>query len=354
MGGVHGDRPMNTAYRLLWRGIIGMMIGIVLVPGSVSAQDRDSLYMRVVDVGPGLCVLTLIPPETFFVYDAGHWQGGRCLAAAQELAPAGDVHLMVLSHSDGDHVGDGAEILGAFDVHQIIHTGSVREDAGNWRAMMDSLAVEVRHHQASARSLATVPIVPGEKIDLGDATLTLVAGWHEWPEPGLSEAEARNVISIVARLDYAGRSVLLTGDAIGRRLNDPSEACKDAEAIMVERHRSHVVSLASDVLVAPHHGGNNASSQCFLDAIDPLWVVYSAGHDHGHPTAGAVERVREEDVPLERIFRTDLGDDEGDEDEWRDGAIEGCIDPRGDDDVELVIREDGTMRVGYVNEASGC
>lgn len=142
--------------------------------------------------------------------------------------------------------------------------------------------------------------------------------------------------------------------AIGRRLDDPPDACKDAEAVMVERHRSHVVSLASDVLVAPHHGGNNASSQCFLDAIDPLWVVYSAGHQHGHPTAGAVGRAREEDVPLERIFRTDLGDDEGDEDEWRDGAIEGCTDSRGDDDVELVIREDGTMRVEYVHQALGC
>lgn len=330
------------------------MTGLVLPCVPTSAQPPDSLYIRIVDVGPGLCVLTVIPPETFFVYDAGHWQGGRCLAAALELAPHDEVHLMILSHSDGDHVGDAAELLGAFTVHQVIHTGSEREDAGNWRAMMDSIASEVRHQQASVRSLATIPIVPGETLKLGDATLTLIAGWHEWPEPGLSEAESRNAISIVTRLDYAGRSVLLTGDTIGRRLRDDPDACKDAEALMVSRHRQNIVSLAADVLIAPHHGGDNASSHCFLDAVDPLWVVYSAIHDHGHPTETAVERAMHEEVPLERIYRTDLGDDEGDEDEWRDGSIQGCTDPRGDDDVEVVIQENGTVRVGYLKETTGC
>jgi competence protein ComEC len=135
-----------------------------------------------------------------------------------------------------------------------------------------------------------VPLVPGTTIPLGEATVTLNAGWPVWTDPGPTDSERRNAISVVVRLEYRGRSVLFTGDTVGGRLTDFDDACKDAEKVMVDRHNAGQVSLKADVLIASHHGGNNGSATCFIQAIDPQFVVFSSGHDHQHPTHNAANR----------------------------------------------------------------
>lgn len=321
----------------------------------LGAQEPDSATVRVVDVGAGLCTLTEVPPSEYIVFDAGHWNERKCIEAAHEFIEGSGIELMVISHSDGDHLGDANELLGQFHVHRLIHTGYER-DRVNWKRMMDSVASAVRHRNLSVRSLATDPIRPGEQIQLGDATVTFVAGWHEWERTDLDDADDRNAVSIVARLDYAGQSVLFGGDAVGRSRDDDPDACKHSEAVMVDNHRSNVVSLAADVLIAPHHGANNANSQCFVNAVNPEWVVFSAGPVHAHPRAAAAERYKAGGTPPSRILRTDRGDDEDDPNEWwkEDSSVEGCDDERGDDDVEIVLRSDSTLRVGYHHPTDGC
>jgi hypothetical protein len=52
----------------------------------------------------------------------------------------------------------------------------------------------------------------------------VVAGWsagdlaHNAGEPPLDPSERNNALSIVVRFEYAGHSVLLTGDTVGRPL----------------------------------------------------------------------------------------------------------------------------------------
>ena len=54
------------------------------------------------------------------------------------------------------------------------------------------------------------------------------------------------------------------------------------------------------------------------------------------------------------MFRTDRGDDESDTFEWKEGSITGCSDPRGDDDIEIVIRANGVVEVDYRSASTGC
>ena len=197
-------------------------------------------------------------------------------------------------------------------------------------------------------------VLPGTKIPLGEATVTLVAGWGQWTGAGPTESERRNAISVVLRLDYRGRSVLFTGDTVGRRLTDSDDACKDAEQIMVANHTAGTVSLKADVLIAPHHGANNGSSTCFITAVAPEFVVFASGHDHKHPTLRAAARFMTRGVPATRLFRTDLGDDESGAFEWKGGSIPGCNDPAGDDDVEIALRATGVADVDYLRTPSGC
>ena len=46
------------------------------------------------------------------------------------------------------------------------------------------------------------------------------------------------------------------------------------------------------------------------------------------------------------MFRTDRGDDEG-ANEWDNERIPGNVDPAGDDDVDVLIKADGTVQVEY-------
>lgn len=339
----------------MMRSLLALALSAVAWCSTVEASAQEAT-VRVVDVGGGLCVVAHTPDGYDVLYDAGHWQSSQCAAAVAELVEDDVLELVILSHSDSDHLGELPAILGAARAEIVIHTGSQRTDTATWRNAMSAIGAEVIDG-ATVINLGTWPLQSGHRIELGDAAVTFVAGWHEWDgdlsDSGAApdESELRNVISIVARFEYGGRSVLLTGDTIGRRRADNANACRDAERWMVQNAAS---LIASDVLVAPHHGGDNGSARCFLDVVSPEWVIYSAGHAHEHPRTGAAERARASGIPYTRILRTDFGDDEGG-DEWARGRRRNCEDPRGDDDVEITLHADGTApEVRYRSARSGC
>jgi beta-lactamase superfamily II metal-dependent hydrolase len=319
-------------------------------PALALEAEPDDVYVRVVDGGPALCTVTRMPGEFYMVYDTGHWTGDECLAAVTEIVEGETIHLLVLSHADSDHLGAAPEILEAYDVQYIVRTGFPRWGTATWEEMNEAVAAEAKFG-ASILNLQSLSFEFGEQLLYDDATVTLIAGWPVWTDPGPTESERRNAISIVLRLDYAGGSVLFTGDTVGRRKSDPDTACKDAEKVMVDNAGS--VPIRSNVMIAPHHGGNNGSASCFIAAVDPDFVVFSAGHQHDHPTAGAAERYLAHGVPLDRIFRTDRDDDEGGF-EWAEGRVPGCDDVRGDDDVDIVIRANGTVEVAYRGASDDC
>jgi beta-lactamase superfamily II metal-dependent hydrolase len=161
------------------------------------------------------------------VFDAGHWNGQHCIKAVRELIPGPAIDLMVLSHSDADHLGDSARILNEKQVRLTMLAGEPRTTT-SWKDLVTALSTEVAAG-GSVHNLQSVELVPGRTIPIGPATVTLVAGWARWTDPGPTPAERANAISIVVRLDYKGRSVLFTGDTVGKRLTDDDQACKDAE-----------------------------------------------------------------------------------------------------------------------------
>ena len=320
-----------------------------LQAGVLSAQ-QDSVYIRIVDVGPGLCTITQAPPnDTWMVFDAGHYFGTNCLEAAEDLIDQDDVDLMVISHTDSDHLGDADDILDNFDVGQLIHTGFDRPSVGTNLGNFLTAATTAAGAGTSVRALSTEPISPGETVALGDGVVTLLGGWSTFPIDELpDQGERNNVVSIVARLDYDGRSILYGGDAVGRHIDDPANRCAFGEMVMVVNHLNGIASLDSDVLIAPHHGADNGSSRCFINAVTPEWVVFSAGSSYEHPREATAERYIAAGVDIDHMLRTDRGDDEGG-DEWSDGAEPGCNDPRDDDDIEIIIREGGELIVRYAD-----
>jgi competence protein ComEC len=93
--------------------------------------------------------------------------------------------------------------------------------------------------------------------------------------PGLSG----NNSSCVLRVATEAVSLLLTGDV----------------DVRVERQlATDPKRLQSSILVAGHHGSASSTSEAFLGAVAPRWVLYSAGfaNQFGFPVAAVRERVR--------------------------------------------------------------
>ena len=321
-------------------------------------QGPGDLEIRVLDIGAGLaCVarLPLLPGETthrYMIYDAGHYSGGgnRSFEAIQDFIEddAEEIEIMVLSHSDADHLGAVDEILDAYTVRRVLRTGLPRTTA-TWRNANEAIAIEVEHEDCEDINLAHRTVRPGATLRFGDVFVTFLCGFHQPPDDWdlNSLSERRNAGSICVRLTYRSRSVLFAGDAVGRHIGDPNDVCIATERHMVDY--SPAVTIDSDVLIAPHHGADNGSSTAFIQAVSPTHVVFSAGHAHEHPRSAAAQRYLANGVALANIFRTDRGDHEGD-DEWdhEESGPEGHADPTGDDHISIVLTANGNLSVSYV------
>jgi competence protein ComEC len=197
-------------------------------------------------------------------------------------------------------------------------------------------------------NLGTEPLIPGAKLNLGTANILAVRGYNSWPHQDdghLSVAELRNVISIVLRLTFQGQSILFTGDTVGRDMQiDDDSQCKYAEKLMVDNAAE--VPIDARVIIAPHHGSETSGSTCFLEAVNAEFAIFSAGHTFDHPRAGAVNRYLDAGVIAAKVYRTDRGDDEG-INESPLQRVSNCKDRSGDDDVEIVIHQDGSVELEY-------
>ena len=321
------------------------------VPSFGLEPKKDAVFVRVVDVGAGECCVIRLPGKHNIIYDAGNYQddGESAFNAISELIPEDEkIDLLVLSHTDSDHLGAVEQICDTYTVKQAIHS-SMKRTSIYWRRAMDAIHEEADDEDCDDWNLAKKPIEEGQELPIDEAAgvkVELVCGFNKPPASfgKLDLSEKRNAGSVVLRIEYQGKSILFCGDAVGRHLGDPDNACIAEEKYMVD-HAAQA-PIASDVLVAPHHCADNGSSSRFVEAVHPKYVIFSAGHKFHHPRNVAAERYQKHDPDLKQILRTDIGDDEGG-DEWGYGRHKGTVDPIGDDDIDIQISKDGDLEVAY-------
>jgi competence protein ComEC len=100
-----------------------------------------------------------------------------------------------------------------------------------------------------------------------------------------------NNASIVMMLEIGEFRFLLTGDANGKELADPGNVDpKYVEKMLLSVENQFPGTLKADVLKAPHHGSESASTVKFIDAVDPEFVIFSASTSHHLPKASVVAR----------------------------------------------------------------
>lgn len=206
--------------------------------GAQPAPGRFEL--SVLDVGQGLSAIVRTHSQTL-VFDTGPaWYGGgdagaRIVAPFLQSRGIKKIDMLVVSHGDNDHRGGAIGLLERMPTRRII-TGPGVDIAGR---------VTERCHAG--------------------------LGW-EWDgigfhflNPSALETEGGNDSSCVLRIASVNASVLLTGDI--ERLAENRLLASDSE-------------VASDLVVAPHHGSATSSTRRFVSAVAAQWVIFPAGRNN--------------------------------------------------------------------------
>lgn len=184
--------------------------------------------------------------------------------------------LLVATHPDKDHIGGMAKVIETFQVKRFWQwtvADSICPKTDCYTDMLDMLAYR--------EVLSEVPSVD-RKVVFGHGEITVLSPKREYG--------STNNDSIVLRLDYGKSSFLFTGDA-------QEEAEKD---LIHSGSR-----LEADILKVSHHGSKNATSNTFLQRVEPMYAVISVGDNTNNlPSSALLKRLENSGT---EILRTDEG-----------------------------------------------
>ena len=229
------------------------------------AFPAQELRVSFFDVGQGDAIFITGPTGVQMLID-----GGSNAAVLRELGDAvpffdRTLDAVVATHPDKDHIGGLSDVVSRYDIAFYIESG-VKSDTSASRAL-DDLLVQ--------RDVESLTAHRGMRFVLGGGAYADVL----FPDRDVRNLET-NTSSVIMKILYGETTFLLTGDS-------PSSI----EQYLVTLDGQ---SLQSDVLKAGHHGSKTSSSEVFVDAVMPRYVVISRGCDnsYGHPHAEVIEKIQ--------------------------------------------------------------
>ncbi|MFH1146460.1 MAG: DNA internalization-related competence protein ComEC/Rec2 [Pseudomonadota bacterium] len=252
------------------------------------AYERNSsgtLEVTCLDVGQGNSALVELPGGKTMIIDGGGSPksefdvGERVVAPFLRTRRIHRLDYVVLTHPHPDHVGGLVFLLNNFDVKSVWMNGDTCRDEifAGWQDALSGKSI--RQHTFRDGSFAFD--IDGVRVD--------IFGPGEGSQLSGKSRDMLNHRSLVIRIEYGARSFLFPGDIDNAREDQLLEAAP---------------GLRSDILLAPHHGSSTSSSENFIDAVSPEFVVFSVGaRNRFHfPRTDVVERYAERGV---KILRTD-------------------------------------------------
>lgn len=342
-----------TGRRLCYCGC-ALAIAIYLLIWKLPSHE---LRVTVLDVGQGDAIVVELPEGGVMVVDAGLASAAGVDMGARVVVPFlrrrgyRRIDLAVASHPHPDHTGGLAALMESFPVGELWvvppagsapgrepSQGPLAADRGGQSGdepqddTRDGIRDDVRRQRIEpswelllqlARQRGIAITTPRTQVLQGVA-LEVLAPCRSRAGTGCAVASRpdwlHNDNSLVLRLGYAGRTILLPGD-IERAGELGLLERPDPLDRLDPLTRPGGAALHADVLKAPHHCSKTSSSQPLIAAVRPQWVVCSLGayNRYRFPHGAVLARYL---AAGSRVLRTDA-----------DGA------------VEIRIAATGTLRV---------
>lgn len=264
--------------------ILGVLIGrrsrpvaaclLVLLLWHSGDGPTASPEIAMLDVGQGESLL-IRDGESSVLLDGGGWRradiGSRVLLPVLSRLGVRRLRALALSHPDLDHCGGLVQVASFFPIDEVW-------SAPGW------------HPEGCVASLHTLPRVGIRS--LWDGTTVKVGRWELRtlnPRPGARGAENDRSLVWVATVN--GRRFVLTGDIEG-----------STERRLLRTHREALRKV--DVLKVAHHGSRTSTLDEWIDHVDPVLALISAGFGnlYRHPSPTVLDRLEASGA---RTLRTD-------------------------------------------------
>ncbi|HBX47985.1 MAG TPA: hypothetical protein DEF85_03740, partial [Clostridiaceae bacterium] len=234
-----------------------------------SSKLNGELKIHYINVGQGDSILIQQGDATMLI-DAGP----DANTTANYLKGQGikKIDILVGTHPHADHIGGMPAVINGFEINKIYmpkvtHTSKIFENT------MESI-------KAKGMKISTPH--PGDSFKLGNADCTILA-------PNSSSYDNLNNYSIVLRIKFGNNSFIFDGDA---------ESLSEGEILQKQ------LDIQSDVIKLGHHGSKTATSQSYLNKVNPKYAVISCGkgNSYGHPHAETMAKLKERNI---KVYRTD-------------------------------------------------
>lgn len=217
--------------------------------------EPDELRITFIDMGQADSTLIEFPDGHVMLIDVGSELGRTPSTTRSNLLPylkrlgIQRIDTLVITHGDYDHAAGLPELKQHCEIGQIWHNGL--------------------EHPEWMKFSGETPIIDVSKtpIEFSSAEIKIL-----WPTADSKDilqennALTPNESSIVMRLKYKDFSAVFTGDA----------------GIPVETQIAGIIE-PSTLLKVGHHGSKSASSQPWIEAVKPVFAIFSAGeNNHYH------------------------------------------------------------------------
>lgn len=309
------------------------IIVFLILCGNLYAQT--SLKVTFIDVGHGDCILIQTPDDgikgngryegEIILIDGGEKVEGKKVIISyferHGIEKDKPIDFMIMTHAHSDHVGGLIPVIEEYKVKAVLDPNRNKITYGLYGDFVSLVKTEpgCKYYRPLVSTLIEKE---GDNLDWGSELEVKVLNSEK-------KAEEPNNTSIVIWLKYGEVSFLLPGDAEGKIRKDSPDKLKFVEKDLVNEYGN---KLKSTFLKAGHHGSESSSTNAFIDAVSPNYVIILAGNKRFRgtllPDKSVIERYEKRGI---KVYRTD-----------RDDQNKKSSETAGDDTI--VITSDGTMR----------
>lgn len=255
-----------------------LLAGYVALAVLIWQLPDDKFHMYFLNIGQGDSTLIKTPENHQILIDGG--PKNYVLQQLDQVMPFFDknIDLVVITHPHADHIDGLVEVLKRYEVNAILMTG-VDYKSPSYDEFLKIVAT---------KNIQTYIAKNDDDFRFGTVTFDVI-----YPNKSILGKRFINLnnSSIVAKVLYAGKTILMTGDM-----------AFEEEAALIKTG----LNLKADILKVGHHGSKTSTSQEFLKLVKPEIAIIQSGkgNSFGHPSKESLDRLKA--AGAQQIYRNDI------------------------------------------------